>query len=165
MPDPIQKTQVSKISGRYTITKSKNTNSNKTTTIEFYAKDGTKLKPDYYSAAEAKDLASHNGYDEYYNTKVIQKDGQYYLKVTAKTKQPYGMLAEDYLKKVNDGTIKKYNPKAFEGYNCTDGYGRQMSDLNKKMRPGDSVILPIDKVEIKDSPVGFFRRKIMNGTY
>lgn len=165
MPDPIQRKQVSEISGRYTITKTKHTNSNKTTTVEFYAKNGTKLKPGYYSAAEAKDLASHNGYDKYYKTTVIQKNGKFYLKVTAKDEQPYGMVAEDYLKEVNDGTLKKYNPKAFEGYNCLDEAGHQMSDLNKKMQPGDSVILPLDKVEIKDSPVGWFRRNIMNGTY
>lgn len=165
MPNPIQKTQVSEISGRYTITKTQKTKNNKTTTIEFYSKNGTKLQPDYYSAAEAKDLASHNGYNKYYQTNVVQKDGKFYIKVTAKDDQTYGILAEDYLKKVNDGTIKKYNPKAFEGYNCLDEYGHQMSDLNKEMKAGESVILPIDAVKIKDSPVGWFRRNIMNGTY
>ena len=166
MPDPIQSKNVSEISGRYTITTERQTKNKKTTkTVEFYSKDGTKLKPAYYSAAEAKDLASHNGYDKYYKTDVIQKDGKIFLKVTAKTEQPYGMLAEDYLKKVNDGTIKAYNPQVFEGYNCLDEAGHQMSDLNKEMKKGDSVILPIDKVEIKGSPVGWFRRNIVSPMY
>ena len=69
------------------------------------------------------------------------------------------------MKSVNDGTIKQYNPQAFEGYNCLDDAGHQMSDLNKEMKKGDSVILPMDKIKIKSSPIGFFRRNIMNIVY
>lgn len=165
MPEPVGTKQVSETTGRYTITTTKSDETGKTTTVKFYAKDGTQLKQSYYNAAEARDLAEHNGYGKYYKTEAVQIDGVYYLKVTAKTEQPYGMLAEDYLKKVNDGTIKQYNPGAFEGYNCTDEAGHQMSDLNKEMKPGDSVILPLDKVEIKDSTVGWFRRNIMTPMY
>lgn len=165
MTEPVGSKQVSKTSGRYTITSTKTDKNAKTTTVKYYAKDGKQLIPAYYSAAEARDLANHNGYGKYYKTEVIQKDGVYYLKVTAKTNQSYGMLAEDYLQKVNDGTIKKYNPQAFEGYNCTDEAGHQMSDLNKEMKSGESVILPLDKVEIKDSTVGWFRRNIMTPMY
>ena len=165
MTEPVGNKQVSKTTGRYTVTSTKTDNSGKTTTVKFYAKDGTPLNPSYYTAAEAKDLANHNGYGKYYKTEVIQKDGVFYLKVTAKTKQPYGMVAEDYLKNVNDGTIKSYNPQAFEGYNCLDEAGHQMSDLNKEMKPGDSVILPLDQVEIKGSTVGWFRRNIMSPMY
>lgn len=165
MTEPVGLKQVSKTSGRYTITSTKTDKNAQTTIVKYYAKDGTQLKPEYYSAAEAKDLATHNGYDKYYKTETLQINGKWFLKVTAKTKQPYGMLSEDYLKKVNDGTIKQYNPQAFEGYNCTDEAGHQMSDLNKEMKPGESVILPLDKVEIKDSTVGWFRRNIMTPMY
>lgn len=165
MTEPVGQKQISNVSGRYTVTSTSTNKSNKTTTVRYYAQNGTQIKPQYYDAAEAKDLANHNGYDKYYKTEVIQKDGNFYLKVTAKKSQSYGILAEDYLKSVNDGTIKQYNPKAFEGYNCYDDAGHQMSDLNKEMQKGDSVILPIDKIEIKDSPTGFFRRNIMNIMY
>lgn len=173
MTTPVGEKQVSNVTGRYTVTTqstNRTTNSNETVqttkiSTKYYAKDGTQIKPSYYNAAEARDLANHNGYGKYYNTQVIQKDGNFYLKVTAKTKQPYGMLAQDYLKTVNDGTIKQYNPGAFEGYNCVDDAGHQMSDLNKDMLPGDSVILPIDKVEIKSSTVGWFSRNIMHIMY
>lgn len=165
MVEPIGQKQVSNVTGRYTVTATKVNSGNKTTTVKYYAKNGTQIKPQYYDAAEAKDLASHNGYDKYYKTEVFQKDGNYYLKVTAKKKQSYGILAEDYLKSVNDGTIKQYNPQAFEGYNCLDDAGHQMSDLNKEMKKGDSVILPMDKIKIKSSPIGFFRRNIMNIVY
>ncbi len=162
MTEPVGQKVVSETTGRYTITK--NTKAGKTTTT-YFAKNGTQLKGDYYQAAEAKDLAHQNGYDKYYKTETFQKDGKFYVKVTAKTKQSYGILAEDYLKKVNDGTIKQYNPKAFEGYDCMTDDGRQLSDLNKEMKPGDSVILPADRVEIKGSTVGWFRRNVMNVAY
>ena len=165
MTEPFGQKQVNRVTGRYTVTSTKTNNINKTITINYYAQNGTQLKPQYFNAAEAKDLAAHNGYDKYYKTEVFQKDGNFYLKVTAKTKQTYGILAGDYLKKVNDGTIKQYNPGVFDGYHCTDDAGHPQSDLNKEMQKGDSVILPLDKVEIKDSPIGFFRRNIMDIVY
>lgn len=165
MTEPVGQKHVSNLTGRYTVTTTKVNNDDKTTVVRYYAQNGKQIKPQYYDAAEAKDLANHNGYGEYYKTEVFQKDGNYYLKVTAKKNQSYGILAEDYLKTVNDGTIKQYNPNVFKGYNCLDEAGHQMSDLNKEMKKGDSVILPLDKIKIKSSPIGFFRRNLMNIVY
>ncbi len=158
--------------GRYTTTTTKTTyvnNDNKTKTTtqttRFYAKNGTQIKANYFAAAEAKDLANANGYGKYYNTEVVQKDGKFYLKVTVKTDQSIGILAEDYLGKVNDGTLKANNPKYFEGIHCEYGDGSTASDLNYEMKKGDHLLIPADKVEIKDSTVGWFRRNIMNRMY
>lgn len=165
MTTPIDNKQVSPITGRYTVETFRKTDNEQIKTTTFYAKDGTRIKPDYYAAAEARDLANHNGYGKYYKTEVVNHNGTFFLKVTALTNQNYGILAEDYLKAVNDGTIKQYNPHVFEGYNETDEAGHQVSDLNKDMKKGDSVVLPMDKVEIKDSTVGWFRRNVMNIVY
>ncbi len=170
MPDETVK-NVS-VTGRYTetTTKTKNINNdNRTTTttktIKFYSKDGTQIKADYYDAAEAKDLANMNGYGEYYKTEVISKDGKFYVKVTAKTKQPVGFLAEDYLGKINDGTLRDANPEYFKGLRCEDGDGKRVSDLNHEMNPGEYLLIPADKVVIKDSPVGWFKRNVTHVNY
>lgn len=162
------------VTGRYTETTTKTTNvnnDNRSTTVQtttkFFAKDGTQLKAGYYDAAEAKDLAHLNGYDDHYKTEVVKKDGKYFVKVTVKSEQSIGILAEDYMPKgrVNDGTLKANNPDYFVGIHCEYGDGKTASDLNHKMSPGDSLLIPAEAVEIKSSTVGWFRRNVMNTMY
>ena len=162
------------VTGRYTVTTTKTTNINNdnrtsttSRTTKFFAKDGTQIKADYYDAAEAKDLANMNNYGKNYNTEVVQKNGKFFIKVTVKSKQTVGILAEDYLpkKKLNDGTLKANNPDYFKGVHCEYGDGRTASDLNHNMKPGDSILIPADAVEIKSSPIGWFRRNIINTMY
>ncbi len=174
MPGGNEVRNVSNLTGRYSVkttdVKVQNGDSQTkitTETIKFYAKDGTQLKAGYYNAAEAKDLAYHNGYGKWYDVKCKSNNGKFYLEITAKSEFPVGMLAEDFLIKgtVNKGTIKANNPKFFEGYNCLDDAGHQMSDLNKPIKKGEKINIPIENVEIKDSPIGWFRRKIMSPMY
>ena len=134
-------------------------------TVVSFAADGTKIRNDYYAAAEARDLAKMNGYEKYYKTEIIQENGKFYVKVTVKKEQPVGFLAEDYLKVVNDGTLKENNPKYFEGIHEEYGNGKTASDLNHTMKPGESLRIPAEKVDIKSSTVGWFRRNIMHTMY
>lgn len=134
-------------------------------TVISFAANGTKIKNDYYAAAEAKDLAKANGYDKYYDTAVVQKDGKFYLKVTVKSKQAIGILAEDFLHVVNDGTLKANNPKYFEGIHEEYGNGKTASDLNHEMEVGDYLLIPAEKLEIKGSTVGWLRRHVINRMY
>ena len=158
------------VTGRYTETTTKtvnNDNRSTTVTIKFFAKDGTQIKADYYDAAEAKDLAHMNGYDDNYKTEVVNRNGKFFVKVTVKDSQSIGILAEDYLRKglVNKGILKANNPGYFEGIHCEYGDGKTASDLNFKMKEGDSLLIPAEAVEIKDSPIGWFRRNVMNPMY
>ena len=161
------------VTGRYTetTTTTTTTNNDNRTRVQkeitkYYAKDGTQLKAGYYDAAEAKDLAHMNGYDDKYKTEVVQKNGKFFVKVTVKDSQSIGILAEDYLpkKQVNRGILKDNNPEYFEGIHC-EVDGRTVSDLNYEMKEGDSLLIPAEAVEIKDSRIGWWRRNVMNIVY
>jgi len=173
MPDDVTVRNES-VTGRYTETTTKTTRTNGDnrntkveTTVKFFAKDGTQIKAGYYDAAEAKDLAHMNGYDGNYKTEVVNKDGKFFVKVTVKDSQSIGILAEDYLREelVNKGILKANNPNYFKGIHCEYGDGKTASDLNYEMHEGDSLLIPAEAVEIKSSPIGWFRRNVMNPMY
>ena len=124
-------------------------------------------KPTGLEPKEILSLASAAGYDKNYETEIITKKGKTFVKVTVKKRQTVGILWEDYMPKSthNDGTLKTNNPQYFDVIRCEDGNGRRISDLNYRMKVGDSLLIPIDKVKIKKSPVGWWRRNVMNGLY
>lgn len=131
MPDGIK--NVSQTTGRYTVTTTETKNGEKVQTTKFFSKDGKQIQADYYTAAEISDAANNSDYKDYYQTKVVQKDGKYFIAVTAKDEVKVGILANDFIGKVDDGTLSKYNPKYFEGYD--PGYtddGKPLSLSNKK---------------------------------
>lgn len=163
MPDGIR--NVSQSTGRYTVTTTETKNGEKVQTTKFFAKDGTQIKADYYTAAEIADTANNSDYKEYYDTKVIQKDGKYFISVTAKEEQKVGILAKDYIGKVDDGTLSKYNPEYFAGYDA--GYtddGKPLSNSNKEMKAGDTLLIPAEKVNLS-SPTGWFIRNVCTPVY
>ena len=135
-------------------------------TIVFPSGQEVKVK-DIPDPKEVVELAHQNGYDKKYDTEIVQKDGKTFIKVTVKKRQSIGILAEDYMPRtaLNDGTLKRNNPGYFDGIHCEDGNGRTISDLNYRMKKGDSLLIPIEKIEIKESTVGWFRRNILNICY
>ncbi len=165
MTEPIKKVS-SHYTGRYTITTNTTDNNAKTTTIKFYAKDGTQLKPDYYTSAEISDAANQSDYGKYYTTRPAKlNNGKFGVAVTVKESQKVGILASDFLGVVDDGTITKYNPHYFDGYDAGyTGDGKPLSNSNKKMKKGDTIYLPADRIKL-DSPAGWFTRNIFQPVY
>ena len=163
MPDGI--TNVNQATGRYTVTTTETKNGEKVEITKFFAKDGTQIKADYYTAAEISDAANNSDYADYYQTKPVQKDGQYFVAITAKGSFKVGILAKDFIGKVDDGTLSKYNPEYFQGYDA--GYtpdGKPLSDSNKEMKEGDTLLIPVDKINLT-SPTGWFFRKVITPVY
>lgn len=153
-------TNVSPTTGRYTVKTTETKNGNKVETTRFFAKNGTQIKGDYYQAAEISDMANHSDYSDYYKTKVVQKDGKFYVAVTAKKSQKVGILAKDFIGKVDDGTLSRYNEGYFKDYD--PGYtpdGKPLSRSNKEMKAGDTLLIPADRVHLDESgPSGWFAR-------
>lgn len=162
MTDPV-KTVSPNNTGRYTITTQKTNKTAQTTTIKFYAKDGTQIKPDYYNSAEIADVVNNGDYSKYYSAKPAKlNDGTIGIAVTVKEDQKVGILASDFLGVVDDGTISKYNPDYFAGYDA--GYtqdGKKLSNSNKKMEEGETLYLPADRIKLDSSPTGWLGRLIV----
>lgn len=160
MPDPVTTKTVSKTTGRYTVKTTEIKNGKKIETTQFFAKNGTPLKADYFSAAEIVDAVNNSDYKDYYKAKAVAKDGKFYVAVTVKKSQKVGILAKDFIGKVDDGTLSQYNPEYFENYD--PGYtddGKPMSRSNKKMKSGDTLLIPAEKIQL-DSPTGWLGRFI-----
>ena len=163
MPNEIK--NVSPATGRYTVTTTETKNGAKVETTKFFAKDGTQIKAEYYTAAEISDAANNSDYADYYSTKVVQKDGKYFVAVTAKDNFKVGILANDFIGKVDDGTLSKYNPEYFKNYD--PGYtddGKPLSRSNKEMQEGDTLLIPAENINLT-SPTSWFFRKIVTPVY
>ena len=93
------------------------------------------------------------------------KDGKYFVAVTAKDNFKVGILANDFIGKVDDGTLSKYNPEYFKNYD--PGYtddGKPLSRSNKEMQEGDTLLIPAENINLT-SPTSWFFRKIVTPVY
>lgn len=141
---------------------------NKVTSEQFAMLQQISNKAGVAGVLEIEDLeplqqAEYYGFNEYYDIEQTEKNGKAFYKITIKETPFYypdpkaQNIVIDY--NLEPGVLLEHNRELLESrYNYTGDEGDSYN--HAKLKAGDVIYLPVEKVSFDSSPCGFFSRLV-----